>query len=155
MFNTLNGWAVKLRNRALGLLLIRLGTGLVFLMHGWMKVNNLSGVEGMFIHFGLGGPVGIFIAWLEVIGGLALILGVATRIFGALFAIEMLVAIFLTGGAAVGYKPHELELFLLLVSLGIAFAGSGSYSVYPIECHHCGAMYCKDKDCPGCKVKAA
>ena len=69
------------RNRNLGLFLIRLGTGLVFLMHGWMKINNLGGTEGMFIHFGLGGPTGIFIAYLEVIGGLCLILGIFSRIF--------------------------------------------------------------------------
>lgn len=153
MFNTLNGWAVKFRNRALGLLFIRVGVGLVFLMHGWMKINNLGMVEGMFVHFGLGGPVGIFIAWLEVIGGLALILGVFTRFFGVAFGIEMLVAIFLTGGVANGYQPHELELFLMLVSFGVALSGSGRYSVYPFECHHCGAMICGDKNCPGCKVK--
>src|ERR1700722_4151365 len=91
------------RNRSLGLLLIRLATGLVFFMHGWMKVNNLPGTEGMFVGFGLTSGTGIFIAWLEVIGGIALILGVLTRVFGVIFGIEMLVAIFLTGGFGRGY----------------------------------------------------
>jgi putative oxidoreductase len=137
------------RNRNLGLFLIRLGTGLVFLMHGWMKVNNLSGVEGMFMHFGLGGPTGIFIAYLEVIGGLCLILGIFTRIFGTAFGIEMLVATFIMG-VPTSYQPHEMEIFLMLMSFGIALAGSGAYSLWKMECDLCGGALCRaDMDCPG------
>lgn len=135
------------KHRALGLLLIRFAVGLVFLMHGWSKIHNVPGVEGMMAGFGLPAGTGAFIAWLEVIGGIAMILGVFTRFFGAVFAIEMLVAVFLTGGIAKGYKPHELELFLLLISLGVAFAGSGRWSLYPMECHHCGGMLCKGECC--------
>lgn len=130
------------KNHHVGLLLIRVGTGLIFFMHGWMKINHLDMVAGMFAHFGLGGGVGVFIAWLEVVGGIAMILGIATRFFGAVFAIEMLVAIFLTGGFANGYQPHELELYLMLVSAGIALSGSGKYSVFAMECRDCGAMMC-------------
>src|SRR5580700_6110580 len=140
MKSSVNQLSRLTRNRSLGLLLIRLATGFVFLMHGWMKVNNLHGVEGMFIGMGLGGGTGIFIAWLEVIGGIALILGVLTRVFGVIFGIEMLVAVFLTGGFARGYAPHELEIYLMLISFGIALAGSGSYSLWKMECDLCGGM---------------
>jgi|SRR5665213_721933 len=149
MKSSINRLSRFTRNRNLGLFLIRLGTGLVFFMHGWSKVNNLSGVEGMFMHFGLGGATGIFIAWLETIGGLALILGIFTRVFGTLFGIEMLVAIFIMG-APHSYQPHELEIFLMLVSFGIALAGSGAYSLWKMECDLCGGMLCRaDLDCPG------
>jgi putative oxidoreductase len=146
MINTVSR---ALRHRALGLLLIRVAVGIVFFAHGWSKVNNLDMVEGMFLGFGLPGATGVFIAWLEVIGGIAMILGVLTRLFGALFAIEMLVAVFLTGGAAKGYRPHELEIFLLLVSLGVALTGSGRWSIWAGECHHCGGMTCKGACCSG------
>jgi len=137
-------------NRSLGLLLIRVAAGIVFFAHGWSKINNLSGVEGMFVHFGLGGPVGIFIAYLEVIGGLALILGVLTRVFAVAFGIEMLVAILLTGFGRGYYQPHELEIFLMLVSFGVALTGSGMYSLWKMECDFCGGMLCRaDADCPG------
>jgi len=137
------------RNRSLGLLLIRVAIGIVFFAHGWMKVNNLSGVEGMFVHFGLGGPTGIFIAYLEVIGGICLILGIFTRVFGVLFGIEMLVAVFIMGVPG-SYMPHETEIFLMLVSFGIALAGSGQYSLWKMECDLCGGMLCRaDMDCPG------
>ena len=86
--------------------------------------------------------MGIFIAWLEVVGGLALILGILTRVFAVAFTIEMLVAIFLTGGFAKGYQPHEMELFLMLVSGGLALAGSGRFSVWNMECDECGGMLC-------------
>src|ERR1700739_4726108 len=92
------------RNRNLGLFLIRLGTGLVFFMHGWSKINNLPGTEAMFVHFGLGGATGLFIAWLETIGGLCLILGIFTRVFGILFGIEMVVAVFIMG-VPTSYQP--------------------------------------------------
>lgn len=131
-------------NRSAGLLLIRIATGLVFFMHGWSKVNGLPGTEAMFAHMGLMPWVGVFIAWLEVVGGLALILGIATRFFGIAFAIEMFVAVFLTGGVANGYRPHELELLLLLTSLGLALAGSGRYSLWKMECDECGGMLCDE-----------
>lgn len=130
------------KNHHIGLLLIRIGTGLVFFMHGWGKVDNIPGVEGMFAHMGLGAGVAVFIAWLEVIGGLALIIGIATRFFAAAFAIQMLVAIFLTGGVANGYKPHELELYLMLMSAGIALSGSGRYALFSLECTECGGWLC-------------
>ena len=128
-------------NRSFGLLLIRVAVGLVFFMHGWSKVGGLGGVEAMFASLGLWAWLGVLIAWLEVVGGLALVLGVATRFFGIVFAIEMLVAVFVTGLSR-GYQSHELELLLMLASLGIAFAGSGRYSLWKMECEECGAMLC-------------
>ena len=125
-------------NRSLGLLLIRLALGILFFTHGLMKVQALSQVSAMFVHFGFFPWVGFFIAWLEVIGGLALILGIATRLFAFLFGIEMLVATFLIGFS----RGIGIELILALVSIGLMFAGSGRYSVYKMECNNCGALLC-------------
>ena len=129
---------------SLGLLFIRIAIGLVFVMHGWMKFNNADMINGMFS--GMGFPMGtaMFITYLELIGGVALILGIIPRVFAVLFAIEMLVAIYVTGFFANGYKQHELEIVLLLLSLGIAFAGTGRWSVWACECRNCGGMTCKD-----------
>ena len=125
------------KNRSLGILFIRVAIGMVFFMHGWSKIHNIPGVEGMMMGFGLPAGVGLFIAWLEVLGGAAMILGILTRLFGLIFAIEMLVAFFLTGGIGSGYKPHELEFVLLFLSLGVALAGSGRYSLWALEHNHC------------------
>ena len=132
-------------NRSVGLMLIRLALGLLFFTHGLMKVQALSQVTAMFVHFGFFPWVGFFIAWLEVIGGLALILGIATRLFAFLFGVEMLVATILIGFA----RGIGVEFVLTLVSFGLMFLGSGRYSVYKMECHKCGAVFCKGDTCVG------
>ena len=150
MKQILNYWSRYCLNRSLGLVLIRVAVGLVFFMHGWQKIGNVPMVEGMMASFGLPQGTGFFIAWLEVIGGLSLILGIMTRVFGLAFGIEMLVAFFLTGGASKGYRPHELELVLMLLSFGLALTGSGRYSLYKMECNDCGGLLCKGEKsiCP-------
>lgn len=150
MKDLINTASRMLKHRALGLLFIRAAIGMVFIMHGWSKVQNIPGVEGMMMSFGFPAGTGIFVAGLEVIGGAALILGVLPRVFAALFVILMTVAFFVTGGFATGYRAHELELVLILGSLGILFAGSGRWSLWARDCHHCGGMMCNGKECP-CK----
>lgn len=129
---------------SLGFLFIRVAAGLVFLMHGWSKFQNMEMVNGFFT--GMGFPMGTatFVGGLEVVGGIALILGILPRVFAFLFAILMAVAIYATGFFANGYAQHELEIVLLLLSLGIAFAGSGRWSLFAVECRNCGGMSCTD-----------
>ena len=118
-----------------GLLLLRLVTGYIFIEHGWMKVQNLAMATGMMMHFGMPGWVGVFIAWLEVIGGLALILGILVRPFAVALGIEMVVAVFLTGFGR-GMMPHDLEIVLALNSFALALAGAGRFALLSIFEHH-------------------
>ena len=123
---------------AFGLLLIRVAAGVIFLTHGWMKVQNIEQTVMFMGHMGLAPFIVYFISWLEVIGGVALILGVATRIFGIIFGIEMVVAMVFVGlGRGLG-----LEFVLALISFGVALTGSGKYSIYKMECKHCGGLMC-------------
>ncbi len=131
---------------SLGLLFIRVAAGLVFLMHGWSKFQNMDGVNGFFT--GMGFPMGTatFVGGLEVIGGIALILGILPRVFAILFAILMAVAIVVTGFFSdMSWSKHEMEFVLLFLSLGIAFAGSGRWSLWAVECRNCGGMTCNDE----------
>jgi putative oxidoreductase len=129
---------------SLGLLLIRVAVGAVFLAHGWMKIGNVDMVTGMLSHMGVVAPgfFGPFISWLEVVGGLMLIFGILTRVAAAALGIEMFFAIFLTGIGR-GFGPHELEIFLMAGSLGIALLGSGKFALYKMECDNCAGMLCK------------
>jgi len=120
----------QLYEKNLGLLLIRVGTGLVFFMHGIMKLQSIDMINKMFTHLGLPAPIGVLIAVLETVGGLALVFGVFTRVFAILLGIEMLVAIFLTGGPAAGWQQHELEALLVAVSFGLVYTGSGKFSIW-------------------------
>ena len=120
----------QLYERNLGILLIRVGTGLVFFMHGVMKLQSIDMVNKMFNHLGLPAPIGMLIAALETVGGLALVFGVFTRVFAVLLGIEMLIAIFLTGGPNTGWQQHELEALLMAVSFGLVYTGSGKWSIW-------------------------
>ncbi len=111
-----------------GLLLVRLAAGLIFFTHGLAKVESLPMTILMFLHFGFPVWVAYFIAWLEVIGGLGLILGIGTRLFGFLFGVEMLVASILIGFA----RGLGFEFTLCLVSFGIMFLGAGRFALHTL-----------------------
>jgi putative oxidoreductase len=130
-------------NRSLGLLLVRLGLGLLFFTHGMMKFKSLEMTGVIFSHFGFYPWVGYAIAMLEVAGGLALILGVATRFFALAFGIEMLVAAFFVVGFGRGVNT---ELVLAFIALGLAFTGSGKFSIFKMECNNCAGMLCNGRE---------
>ena len=135
-------------DHGLGLLVIRIAAGLIFLVHGYEKFQNIQGPVRLMELLGFGGYMGYFIAGLEVVGGIALILGVATRLFGVLFGVEMAVAA-LRVGVPRGFHGYEFEMLLAAVSFALALAGSGKFSIYKMECNYCGGMLCTgSKGCP-------
>src|SRR6267143_5564374 len=77
-----------------GVTVVRVSTGVIFLVHGVQKfVGGLGGVTAFFAKVGVPAPgvMGPFVAILEVVGGVLLIVGLATRWISLLFAIEMIV----------------------------------------------------------------
>lgn len=131
------------------LLAIRVVAGLVFLMHGYGKLTGNPSIEmfsGMLA--GMGIPMSMFFAWLvallEFLGGIALILGVFVRPFGALLAINMLVA--LTMAKKLKFPAGDIDLALLGISVALAMAGAGRLSV--------AGLMLKDKMLPGGEMKS-
>jgi len=78
-----------------GPLVARLITGYVFMLTGWAKLNNLPQMIENFAGWGIPYPEILtpFVSGLECFGGLALMLGIFTRIAGGGLAIVMIVAI--------------------------------------------------------------
>ena len=120
----------------LALTLLRVVVGLTFFMHGWQKLFTIgiSGVTGFFGSLGVpaAGLAATLITILELIGGLALILGLGTRIVGLLLAVNMLVALLLvhlSKGFFVADGGMELALLLGVASLALALSGSGKLSL--------------------------
>ncbi|HEX6289674.1 MAG TPA: DoxX family protein [Herpetosiphonaceae bacterium] len=121
-------------------LLLRIAIGLTFFLAGLSKVmGGTDRVAGFFGSLGIPLPslMGPFIAYLELLGGLALIVGVLTRLFGLLFVANMVVALLLVAAPkafagpnlAVGFNDMRVEWLLLLGSAALALLSPGLFSV--------------------------
>lgn len=112
-----------------GLLPIRIMAGVTFIAHGLPKFFGVSQGYGFFQSVNLPPELFVPIALLEVIGGLAILLGILTRIASALLIIEMLGAILavkLSKGFIGGY---EFELLLISICLSLVIMGPGKISI--------------------------
>lgn len=119
-----------------GLLILRIGIGIMFTMHGWPKI---SAGPAMWEKLGMAtGAVGIhfaptffgFMAALaEFGGGLCLIFGFMTRLACIFLFIDMAVAsaMHLTKGDGLNVASHAIEAGILFLSL--IFIGAGKYSL--------------------------
>jgi len=117
-------------------LILRVVTGFLFAAHGWQKFNEFTipGTQAAFAQMGVPGAavVGPVIATLELAGGVALILGVLTRVFALLLAVDMLGALFLVhagAGIFVATGGYELVLILAAAAIAVALVGAGKVSV--------------------------
>lgn len=122
----------RLHNPDAGILFIRIAVGLIFLLHGWAKLQGMEGVIGFFASLGFPAFLAYFVAWSEVIGGLALIVGIFVRYVGILLGIIMAVAIIkvhIGNGYSVANNGYELALILMLGSFAITTFGAGAYSL--------------------------
>ncbi len=121
---------MKVDKKNVGLLLLRLGVGVVFAMHGWEKLNGIEGVVSMFAGLGLPASIAWLVAGVEFLGGLALIAGIWTDKAGYLLAVIMLFAIVMVhgrNGFSLQAGGYEYVLVLLTSSLAAAKLGPGSY----------------------------
>ena len=122
------------RHQGIGIAILRVITGIVFAAHGYQKlfVYGMTGVQGAFTKMGAPMPMvtGPLVALLEFFGGLALIVGLLTRLAALGLAVDMLGAIMIVRLAGGFFMPKgfEFELMLFAASLAVAFAGPGSFA---------------------------
>ncbi|MGB0744261.1 MAG: DoxX family protein [Opitutales bacterium] len=128
-------------NKDLGILILRVGIGVMFVLHGIPKLlGGPAGWEGL-ARFGLPFlPEGIIAVTFgfaamatEILGGLALALGMYTRVACASLAGIMLVAFSTKIGSVTGIgdfaKNAGWPLELIIVFVALFFMGPGRYVV--------------------------
>lgn len=113
---------------SVALLIARLAIGWVFLWAGFGKLGNLEPVIGYFESLGVpfASVQAPIVAALELLGGLALILGFATRYFSAILAGIMGVAILTAHIGDISkfsdvlkiYEFVYILIFMIFISLG-------------------------------------
>jgi putative oxidoreductase len=122
-------------NRSWGLTVLRVVVGIVFVMHGWQKLfgMKLPGVTGMMTAIGIPWPgfFAVVVTFVELLGGIALILGVATRVAAGLLAIDMMVAVLKVHLSHGFFLPmgFEFALSMLAANICLALAGGGAASL--------------------------
>jgi putative oxidoreductase len=121
--------------RDITLLIGRATLGVVFIAHGWTKHTN--GTESTAVGFeswGVPAPTvsAYFATYLELIGGAALILGLATPVAALLLCFTMIGAVF-TAHADAGFAlrdgGYEYVLTLAAFCIVIAAQGSGKFGL--------------------------
>ena len=109
---------------------IRILAGIAFIVHGLPKLSNIAGTEQFFANMvGLPASMALPIGLLEVIGGIALLVGVLTRIASIMFIIEMIgstITAKLSRGFIGGY---EVDLLLMAISISLLLTGPGRISI--------------------------
>jgi putative oxidoreductase len=120
------------RQQSLGLAALRLAVATIFMKHGAQKlfVFGFAGVTGAFTQMGVPFPgvMGPFIGLLEFFGGIALVIGLLTRLIALGFVFDMLAAILLVQLKR-GFSGYEFEFLLLGSSLALFLMGAGGFSV--------------------------
>lgn len=122
--------------RNFGLLVIRVGLGVMFVLHGYPKLLGGpekweaigSSTKYVHIHF-LPTFWGLMSGCTETFGGFLLVIGLAFRPVCLLLLINLIVATFMHFGTGGGIEQAAHAIEDAVVFAGLLFVGPGKYSV--------------------------
>jgi putative oxidoreductase len=119
----------------LALLVSRVAIGVILVAHGWQKLNEwtLAGAAGAFSDMGIPASTAAatFATGVEIIGGVALIIGILTPVVAVLNIVNLLGALLVVhaeNGVFVTDSGFELVLALSAGLATIATLGAGKFS---------------------------
>jgi putative oxidoreductase len=114
---------------------LRASTGTLFLAHGLTKllVFTIPGTVGYFESLGLPGLLAYFTIFAELVGGAALILGVATRLVSVALIPVLLGATWVHSGNGWSFSGEgggwEFPAFWAVVQASVALMGRGAFAL--------------------------
>jgi len=118
-------------NKSFGISIIRIHLGVILLAHGWLKVSvfTVLGTVDYFSSIGLSPIIAYLVIFGELVGGLALVLGIQTRLAAALTVPILLGAAITNSGngwlhSATG-GGWEYAASLTVIACAITVSGSG------------------------------
>ena len=129
---------------ALGLFIVRLVAGVIFIYSGLIKFSDMHGTIAGFASMGFGAAFAWIVAFIELLGGISLIIGFWTKFFSFLLSIVMIVAIIKVTGP-MGLEMSMAPILLLAISISVLFSGCGAYSV--CRWNHSDCKECSDGTC--------
>ena len=124
----------------IGLLIIRLVVGLLFVGHGaqklfgWFGGYGIKGTGGWFESIGIkpGVTMALLAGLTELIGGILFTVGLLTPLAGIMIAGTMVMAIVKVhapNGLWATENGYEYNLILIAVTIGVALTGAGQYAL--------------------------
>jgi len=126
-------WLSKYRD--FGLLLLRIGLGIMMIMHGWPKLTGgpevWTKLGGAMSNFGISFMPeiwGLAAALAELLGGVLLAVGFAMRPACIALAGTMFVAMMFHISAGDPFKDWSHAAELLIVFVSLLFIGAGKFS---------------------------
>ena len=109
--------------------LLRVVSGLMFMMHGTQKILGWPPMEFK----GPLPPIALAAGWIEIVGGFLILIGLFTGIVAFICSGEMAVAYFMGHAAKGGLNPlvnkGELAVLYCFIFLFIAAHGAGIWSI--------------------------
>ena len=123
------------KNRDLSLLILRIGVGVLMLLHGIAKLKGIGFIEGTLAKNGLPSFLAYGVYFTEIIAPLLIIVGYRTRLASLVLISGALFAMFLVHSADIfqlnqggGWAVELLGLYIT-GALALAISGSGKFAI--------------------------
>jgi len=118
--------------KPLGLLLLRVAVGVIFIYHGYPTLfGHTRDAMQSFAHMGFPGYFVYVAGVIEFFGGCMLVAGLFTRVAGLLLAVEMAVGLWRVHNIIsnpMAVRNYELPLVLAVSAFALATVGAGLIS---------------------------
>ena len=114
-----------------GIAAVRLAASIVLIVAGFSKFGNLNGFAGFLTNVGFPAPglLAPFVATLELVGGILLLIGLGTRWVAILFVIHFLIIAFVVKLPRMGWDPSRIDVMMLAAAILMLLAGPGKAAV--------------------------